>query len=219
MNFTIYALLCPVSKNVRYIGYTSVSLEQRLSYHYYDISKGVQSHKVNFLKQLLPDKVEIVPIEQGLPDIDTAIKREVFWISQYSDLTNATTGGEKNKVYREDVVKKMSEARKGKCVGVDNPMYGKKRPDVSARNKIVNPESGKKTGETLRRMYSTPEYKKIHQETQQNRIRLKSIDLNGNIKFYNSAREAARDGFDRKCINLCISGKYKQHKGLVWQVA
>lgn len=219
MKYTIYALVCPNSKSVRYIGYTSKELHIRLRYHYYDGNKGVASHKVNFLKSVLPKQVEIVAIEENINTEDEAAQREIFWISKYDNLTNSTTGGEKSKAYREDVRKKMSESRKGKLGGVNNPMYGKKRPDVALRNKIVNPESGKKTGDTLRILYSSPEYRKLHQQIQTTCKRLKSVDIDGKETFYNSAREAARAGFERKSIYDCLKGNHKQHKGFIWEVA
>lgn len=107
----------------------------------------------------------------------------------------------------------MSINRKGKCTGSDNPMFGKKRPDLSERNKVVNKLSVIKTSEKLRVKYNTPEYKEILRKSQNTRKEI-SIYKNGVfIERLGSIREMAlKYCLDRKSINLVLSGKYSQHK-------
>lgn len=224
--YKIYALIHPKTNEVRYIGYTKGSLTKRLRYHYYDISRGVKSHKVSWLKALGKQELtaEIIELEGGIADLQTALDRERHWISQYSNLVNSTSGGESNKVYRADVVAKMSQNRKGKMVGEDNPMYGKIREDLRQRNIENNPAKNKETaariGAKLKELYSTDQYRQIHRDNQTTRKAVVQMDMEGNrIKEYQSIREARTEGYGGKEIKMCCDGKYRQHKGFKWQYA
>ena len=88
----------------------------------------------------------------------------------------------------EETKGKISKANKGKRSGLENPMYGKKRPDLSERNK-----------------------KKAKQVCQ---IDLQTGAL---IKIWNSLREIEREtGFNRACINACCVNQVKQSHGYKW---
>src|SRR5690606_10240797 len=120
----------------------------------------ISSHKANWIKSLLKKGLKpIIKEIESCIDVDNACVVERSYIEKYSNLTNSTTGGETNKVYRKDVLEKMSKNRKGKCVGEDNPMYGVKRPDLSERNKVVNKDSVEKMRDKLKVLYNTEKYK------------------------------------------------------------
>lgn len=46
---------------------------------------------------------------------------------------------------------------------------------------------------------------------------IKSIDKNGNEKFYKSALDAEKYGYSRFCISMCCNKKILSHKGLKWE--
>ena len=46
-----------------------------------------------------------------------------------------------------------------------------------------------------------------------------SIDANGGKKWYPSAKDASKEGFNTTLISLCAQGKNKTHKGLRWEFA
>lgn len=88
----------------------------------------------------------------------------------------------------EDAKRKISEANKGRLCGEKNPMWGKKRQDLSERNKkdsIKVCQIDKETGEVL--------------------------------KIWDSMRECSREtGFNRSCIADCCYGKTSQSHGYIW---
>jgi len=52
--YKIYSLNCPLTNEIRYIGYTSLSLEKRLSNHISESSKksSKATYKINWIKSL-----------------------------------------------------------------------------------------------------------------------------------------------------------------------
>lgn len=222
IKYLIYVLKHPVTKEIRYVGYTSKSLKVRLRYHYYELEKKGYSHKRHWLRSL-PKKAIIEKIDECY-DLDTVKAKEQFYISLYPNLVNSTTGGESNKVLCEDVRKRIGEKMKGKLVGERNPMFGKKRPDLKARNltnnPMNNPDVKKKAADKLREMYNTPEYKEIHCKSQKTRKSVVKIGMDGVVlKTYPSIKRVTEDGFDSSCVSDCCNGIYKQHKGFKWAFA
>lgn len=219
MVYKIYSLSDPDTKKVRYIGYTSKSLAVRLKAHINDCNKKITSHKANWIRCIInKNKTPIIELICECLSMEEAMNMEIYHISINSDLTNSTSGGERCKVYTKSVLRKMSENRKGKTVGEYNPMYGKKRPDLSMRNKIVNPLSVKKTSDKLRIMYNTDKYKKILMEAQACKPVLMKNYSGEVLRVFNSLREAGNNGFGRKEIMNVIKGKSKQHKGYLWEI-
>lgn len=222
IQYLIYVLKHPVTKEVRYVGYTSKSLEERLRYHYYDLKKQGYSHKKYWL-QSLPEKAIIEKIDECF-DLETVLTKERFYISFYPNLVNSTSGGESNKVLCDNVRQRIGEKMRGKLTGEKNPMFGKERPDLKARNITNNPMSNAdvrlRMAKTLTEKYNTPEYKELHRKNQKAIKPVKRMDFSAVvIEVYPSIHEAANDGFARNCISDCCKGKYKQHKGFLWSYA
>lgn len=219
--YKIYKLIDPVSKEVRYIGYTSGTLENRLRYHIYDCNK-LNTHKCNWIKSLL--KKDLKPIIETICicfDLNDALQKEVFYISKYSNLTNSTTGGETNKVYRADVIKKMSDNRKGKYTGSDNHKFGIKDLALSERNKtrVWKDGSKHKLSVDKKALYNTPKYKEIHTNSQTTKVSIKALKDGLVIGCYPSKRRMAEDlNLDRKSIQMVLNGKHSQHKGYTFSL-
>lgn len=142
----IYGLKCPIRDEIVYIGQTHNSILIRLTKHIsltktkikYNKVLSKKEHWIKKLIQLNREK-EIVAIlieECELSEIDN---REIFWISQYSKydyMKNLAIGGRVNRGYKRTIENKLkiSEGRKGKCVGVDNKMYNKEYSDLERIN-------------------------------------------------------------------------------------
>lgn len=98
-----------------------------------------------------------------------------------------------------EVVEKIKLNRKSTS-GVNNPMYGKKNPATSERNKL-------KTKETMPSDYVWPTSVAVLQYT-------KEMEL---ITKFNSVREAAKSiGRTEGAISMCTSGKNKTCAGYIW---
>ena len=148
----------------QYVGQTIHSAELRFAQHCKPsevtcrlLHRAIMAHgKENFTVAVL----ETVESAEKLDE------REIYWISELNTLTpngyNLNSGGNGKRFVSEETRQRISESRKGKCVGVDNPFYGKhhteealqkmhkNRPNMSGPN---NPNYGRKfTEEHCRRI-------------------------------------------------------------------
>jgi group I intron endonuclease len=114
----IYALIDPTTNEVRYVG-KSVNPKRR----YYEHKKltDKNSHKSNWIKKL--KSVGITPDLKILEEctMETWESREIYWISQYDNLTNGTIGGNDGRFTPE-----VREKHRINNSGKNNPCYGKK---------------------------------------------------------------------------------------------
>lgn len=96
---TIYALVCPLSGDIRYIGKTNMKPSKRLRGHISELSGKCGSHKQRWLRKL--SEIGLRPWIWVLEEVfepDDWRARERAWISKGIDiglpLTNQTKGGE-----------------------------------------------------------------------------------------------------------------------------
>lgn len=114
----IYCLCHPTTKEIRYIGVTSLSLSQRLSQHIWD-SKNKLSHKSNWIKSVYNSTGEFPTIEEldVVDDGDWELM-EQYWISQFKtwgiSLVNTHLGG----------------------VGIVKDVFGRKRSIEAHKKKV-----------------------------------------------------------------------------------
>lgn len=113
----IYALICPESKAIRYIGQTKRKLSVRLAQHISRCQEIKQkyNHKEQWLRKLIAnnliDQLQLLLIQEA--DNDLLNDLEIYWIDYYKnscDLTNGTIGGSHGPI----------------LLGTSNPNYGRK---------------------------------------------------------------------------------------------
>ena len=119
MSVKIYYLCDPITKDIRYVGKTTMSLIKRLNSHFHSLNK--KSHKSSWIKSLLKlgIKHEIHLIDEVGEDMWQFW--EIHYISLFRswgfNLTNKTTGGEgipKNYKFSQETRDRMSASHKDK---------------------------------------------------------------------------------------------------------
>lgn len=124
----------------QYVGQTIYTAEQRFARHCMPssfrcrlLSRAIKAHGAeNFTVSVL----EEVDSREALDE------RECYWIEQLNTMSpngyNLVPGGTGKGEISEETRARMSAARKGKCVGKDNPFYGKKHTEESKRKMREN---------------------------------------------------------------------------------
>lgn len=103
-------------EEIRYIGFTKLSLDKRLYFHIKSINCG-NSYKNNWIKKVLnsENKILINLLEGGLNN-EEAKQKEIFYIKKYRKLSyklvNGTDGGDGLSNITEETRKKISESCK-----------------------------------------------------------------------------------------------------------
>jgi group I intron endonuclease len=219
MNYVkIYALVEPITLQVKYIGKTRQDLKKRLTAHLCE-SRNSNTKKNTWLKSLkkkgLKPKIE---------ELDFVLESEwefweKYWISQFRtwgfELKNTDDGG---KGQSSEFMKK------------NNPMFKKECRDKMAKSLLGNQfaKGYKHSEETRRKVKENASKfwlgKNRDKETIKKMSRSKSrpilqFDLNNNLikKFYCVKEAVEETGSERTCIYDCLNGKYKQTNGFVWK--
>ena len=175
----------------QYVGQTTRTLEQRWKEHCRKSSQCTYLHyaikkygKENF-------KVEQIDIALDKEELDY---KEQQHIKCYNTLApngyNLNTGGAEGRKVADVICYKLKESHHDVC-GENNPMFGKKRPEVGLKNKLTKG-------------------KPVNQFTVDGKF----------IAQYPTIREAERQtGIDNGWISACCKGKYgyKTAGGYVWK--
>jgi hypothetical protein len=150
-NFVVYAF-CREDGTFYYIG------KGRPERPYGKRKKGIrppaQRERIIILHKNLPEGVafdyeEKLILFYGRKDIGTGLLRNRTnggegasgWVpdEEWRKKKSADMAGERNpffgKKHKPSTIEMQKQNRKGKCLGADNSMYGKKRPDVAERNR------------------------------------------------------------------------------------
>lgn len=112
MIYYIYSLSHPITNEIRYIGKT-INLKRRYKQHLYDKR---HSYKASWVKSILKENLKpILTIIEECNENNWR-EREIFWISQFNNLTNLMDGGGSHYVRttKEETKKKISLIHKGK---------------------------------------------------------------------------------------------------------
>ena len=217
----IYTLSDPITLEIKYVGKT-FRIGRRLNDH---LKCNGKSKKDAWIKSLLNKNVKPILEIVEITDEKNCNWLEQYWISQFIawgfKLKNMTEGGdgsfgltpwnkglkgvfkhsEKSKI-------KMSEQRKGKFSGENNPMFGKKMsPEVIEKLRL------KRIGQ------------KRSEEFKNNRLGEKNSNSKPVycytlemvfVKEYKCARYVVEDGFDWNTVSKVCRGINKTHKGHVF---
>lgn len=139
-NYKIYGLKSKNENFIRYIGYTKLKLQKRLTNHLSE-SRQRDTHKDRWIRSNNND-IDIVLIEENINSFQLALEREVYWIKKYKedfniDLVNSTDGGNGTLGY------KLNEEQKQ---NLRNKNLGKKLTEEH-KIKISNSNIGRETSE------------------------------------------------------------------------
>lgn len=120
---TIYALIDPLTHQVRYIGKTTVGLRIRFTAHMRDKRSSWKTNWIRSLKERgLTPEIEGLELVSGSPSSEEWQEAEMFWISYMRSigcsLTNLTDGGEGLHGHRfsDEHKRKIGQAHKGRIV-------------------------------------------------------------------------------------------------------
>ena len=133
----IYTLSHPITNEVRYVGKT-INVSRRFKQHLHDKR---HSHKASWVRSLKSEGLK--PIMTILETCtDNWQEREIFWISQYNNLTNHSLGG------GVDYVRTTSEETKEKLrqvnLGKEKSEEHKAKISQSILNKKIIPTNKKR---------------------------------------------------------------------------
>jgi hypothetical protein len=154
MEHVIYALKCPRTLNVRYIGFTRCGIERRLLWHICEARRGGSFPRCRWIRKLLA--AGTVPIVEILEIVtaETWQARERYWIAEFGGpgkpgkLLNCTLGGEAS-MLTPAIAAKVASSNRGKKLSVEHKkkigdfFRGKKLP-VEHCAKVSAAKRGKK---------------------------------------------------------------------------
>lgn len=175
----IYALVCPVSNEVRYIGKTSQTLKARLAAHCSDAKRSDNSHKCRWIRKL--SRKSLRPTIWLLEEVPKGIgwqDRERAWISKAFEyrirLTNQTLGGDGvdyvDPIRKEENSKRMSALAKRNAINnpwiIEAMREGNKRSWQTNREERIKAvkdsytdEVKAKLAKSMEKARATPEFK------------------------------------------------------------
>jgi group I intron endonuclease len=206
-----------------YIGKTIKSLSKRFYNHCYDANKrNSNSYFHRAIRKYGKENFIIEEIEVCKNNLSN---REMFWISHLNPHYNQTLGGDGGILgfkHTEETKNLLSEKRKGKYTGEQNPFYGQHHTQETKQKlskmrkgqpspcgfagKSHKEESKSKTSQTLK---NNPNVK---------RVKVFQYDIEGNfLREFQSISDAAQFvGTNPSNIKYTCEGKFKHCKGYKW---
>lgn len=182
----IYTLSHPITNEVRYVGKT-INIKRRYKQHLYD-KRG--SHKSNWVQSLR--KQNLKPVITILEECDNWQEREIYWISQFGNLTNFLAGGgvEYKQPTSDETREKMRQKQLGKTLSKET----KQKIGYSVSKKLLGKSKTQKhrnnilKGSTKRKIViiNNIQYDSIRQASRQLNISLHTITLRLNSKEFNN---------------------------------
>lgn len=206
-NYFIYALLCPDTNTIKYIGLTTIGL-QRIRLHRKDIRPNKHGRLIKvkaWVKSLmLKNKTFNFKILEYCNTKKQLIDREIFWINFYKDLNllNHTLGGFLPTVYKFSDLQKLEISKRTK-LAMNKPQIREKF--LKAHSKRNVPKIYKK--------WSNESKLKVSNSKYHSKMKKRIIDSNGTI--YESLISCAKSlGVTKQAVSRCLSGKQKTVKNL-----
>lgn len=204
MRYKIYKLIDPITNEIRYIGRTIQTLENRLKKH---LKAEDKSHRVNWIKSLtknnLIPKIELICETTTFED---CCELEIFYIKKYKKegirLVNMTDGGDGSIGFKhsEETIIKLKESAKKR---VQNYNY-----ITTLKEHGLKQWNDKTENEKL-----------LNKLNQKGRRNIKQFTLEGVfVKEFISLREIERElGYFRANITPCLKGEFKQAYNFIWK--
>lgn len=172
----IYGLKDPRDNKIRYVGWTK-DIKKRLINHITPSRIKKNTHKNNWIKQLLSLnlKPEIIIIEEV--SYDNRLQKEKYWINFYGrdNLTNSTDGGEGMCGFKhsEKTRKLISELKKGNTNMLGHHHSLETKKTISEKISVIL--KGRKPSEETKKKISESN-KGIHHEWEGRKHRPESIE-------------------------------------------
>lgn len=136
------------------------------------------------------------------------LKHTEEWCMKHSKSISGENNPMYGKKHSPETLQKISESRKGKCVGMDNPFYGchhtKETIDKIQKN----------------RSWYKPSEETISKISKSNKKSVAQICTNDNklIKVFASAKDASEElNIDKGSITKCCQHKRKTAGGYIWE--
>lgn len=218
MQTQIYRLVCPIDKEIKYIGKTTQPLSVRLDSHIsYARKKSHLKGKHEWIRTLynlgLKPIIEWIETCEG----DIWVEREKYWVSFYSKnfiLYNKTKGGE-------DFIFKQGNEPWNKGGGKYSPEHIE-RMSLAKKGKPLNPEHAENVRKSNKKRYEAGELSKMWENPRKgaeihNARKCLEYNLEGNfIKEWECISDAERAN-DSADINQCCREVIKTAKGKIWR--
>lgn len=210
--YLIYALIDSRSKEIRYVGRSSSGLVRPKS-HMYPCNLKDDSYKTRWIKKNL-GHIEIKILEEM--DCSKLLdEREIYWISQFTNLVNTQAGGKTGPaIYKYDsviyqvssdfkTVKKYSnikeiDANKFSLAGIRRCLNG-------TRVKYKN-------------YYWTLDISNLNRDAPTRNRPFIGTSIEGKLMYkFNNLSEAKAAGFNAGNIHSCLSGRRKTSNKFTWR--
>lgn len=207
----IYGLSCPITNEIRYIGYAS-NLNRRINQHLQPSNLIKSNYKNNWIKSLL--KINLKPLVVVLKKCKNykelpKIEKEIIAIYKFLgyNLTNLTNGGDgtTGRILSSETKRKISASNIGK---IRSTQTVNKWRHTFTKNKNVSPNKGRKFSEKHRKNLSIAHIGKCGKKSYLSNLQCKSIVLEYNTtnitkkelaKKYGVSKYTIYRAFDRGC--------------------
>lgn len=201
MNIFIYVLKDPNNNEIRYVGKTKNTLNKRLYEHCTIRNLKPKTHKNFWIKLLLSNNRRPIIELLEICNENNWKKREIFWINQFTNLTNTTLGGEGalGFSHKPETIKRIIETKK---------KNGTLSRSKECRERISESHKGKKMSDTTKLILLESTRKPISQ-----------FDLDNNfVRDWNGVRDcASKLNIDHCGITRCLKAHQKQYNGFIWK--
>lgn len=145
----IYTLKHPITLEVRYVGMTSKTLKQRFRKHMDNVNYTKHNlHLCNWINMLFKENLK--PLMETIEEVDFNIwkEKEIFYISKYENLLNATIGGEGSFGFKhsDETKERIRQMKIGNTASVET----KQRMSNSGQGRIFSSSHKDKIGDSNR---------------------------------------------------------------------
>lgn len=217
----IYAIIHPITEEIKYIGKTVKPLGIRLSEHLFESKSATcKTHKHNWILKCINEglRPKIILLEECNEDNWKEV--EIKWIKFYKSplLTNTAEGGlggcgkKLTQEHKDKIRKTLLDGIKSGRINNNNPERIRKLREARTGIKL-----SEHTKEKLR-IYNTGKSQSIETRLKKSKG-VSKYNLNGEfICEYISISDAAKDinGSKGNISNVCC-GRAKSHKGFLWK--